>query len=481
MKTTKAAQRKTSKPKSTKIKAKYKPLPARPKTVREIKEDYEKKKKAAAAAATTLAGKSAKVAPATRACTHVLEELQELRRQLKLARADVLDLEEQVGEAIDQADALRASELAQHLDQVDELPGLLVRARGTDGITFSWPSEQHRPPSMIPCMALVMLGVMKRSFVDVRCDHFRLTLLGVKVADLAMKESWSSKAIFNYIKASTPSLATLCCNRKKGLPMFGDLSIEESSSSPIQPMANHPVAMLEITFLRATMAAVARRNGIHTQREEDLGYWSHLALQQLWGKEAPKPFRVISKNQSKVTVLGYIEATKASRMISSARFNAPPDLFNGVVWDSIHIKPMPASWTEGEVFNFELRAAPIVRAMGGGFRQGAEVYVVDRRRRDGCRDSETKIVSQWLQDQMVQVGASVLSIQHMDLLKEPLVRRDHSQVRRVFDMEIPVVRAVGQLEVLVPDRFNSLLARGVGKYRTFGLGMVRLKSTGCSF
>ncbi|MGC3997674.1 MAG: type I-E CRISPR-associated protein Cas6/Cse3/CasE [Anaeromyxobacter sp.] len=141
---------------------------------------------------------------------------------------------------------------------------------------------------------------------------------------------------------------------------------------------------------------------------------------------------------------------------------------------------MPSQWESGRRFGFEVRACPIVRMSSEGpkWRKGAEVDAFLARcwKAEGQPVEREAVYREWLARELDRrTGARLVSVEVEAFKRERVVRRDHAPERRASTSERPDVLFRGVLEVADGINFSALLARGVGRHRGFGFGMVLLR------
>ncbi|MEQ8964701.1 MAG: type I-E CRISPR-associated protein Cas6/Cse3/CasE [Azospirillaceae bacterium] len=188
-------------------------------------------------------------------------------------------------------------------------------------------------------------------------------------------------------------------------------------------------------------------------------------------------------------------------------------------------KPMPAAIPAGRLLAFRLRACPVVRsrtlARAHGHGKSREVDAYEHRRLTDPSgfdaagappppDATARIAAylDWLEAQITRDGAATpVDARVVGLLRRPLWRRGltHTESRRgrkggrgngdgdadgrpaadppervLRTTGVPVPDAVfeGVLRVDDPAAFAALLARGVGRHRAFGFGMLLLAPAG---
>lgn len=213
-------------------------------------------------------------------------------------------------------------------------------------------------------------------------------------------------------------------------------------------------------------------------RDVDLDYLVHCQLGELFGRNAPAPFRILGTERRWTDVLGY-STEGAEALDEHARTFADPGIWQAVDWETFAAKPMPSHWRKGQVLGFEVRACPIVRKARAGekHREGAEVDAfLSKAWEDPQADLERETVyGQWLRDQVQSRGAEVLDARLERFKLVRLVRRRQGEQRTSAVFQRPEALFRGRLEVADPQPFQRLLARGVGRHRAFGFGMILLR------
>ncbi len=220
-------------------------------------------------------------------------------------------------------------------------------------------------------------------------------------------------------------------------------------------------------------------------REIDLGYLVHVQLTSLFGDLAPAPFAIEvdararpSEARPGTNVLGYAHADRAA-LEAHARTFAEPQDWESCNWTTASSKPMPELFEPGQRLGFEVRACPIVRSKTERHPDGREVdaFLAECLRvgPDQQVDRE-QIYLAWLGRELARGGAS--SLEHAELVRfkrERLLRRTQGSDRKAHSLERPDATLVGRLKVDDPAAFAELLARGIGRHRAFGFGMVLLR------
>ena len=215
----------------------------------------------------------------------------------------------------------------------------------------------------------------------------------------------------------------------------------------------------------------------------DGGYTIHALFAALFGADAPKPFALRTDAQGALSVLAYA-TTGLDGLRATAQMAAEPQMLAAVGWDAARDKPMPAEFPTGHRLGFEVRVCPVVRiARGGrGFPAGSEVDVFDHAaeaaRRDGADPPERGAAYlRWLAGQMS--GVSLDTARIAGYRRTRFARRGSSgpggsRPLTTIDGR-PDVTVDGTLSVDDPVACFGGLARGVGRHRAFGFGMLLLR------
>ena len=222
------------------------------------------------------------------------------------------------------------------------------------------------------------------------------------------------------------------------------------------------------------LAAWATRHGVLSP-DGDYGYALHGLLSAVFGEQAPKPFRYMGNRQG---LLAYtLENLETLRQHASL---AAPDVARALGLDNLDARPFPNTWKEGQALGFEVRVRPVIRAKDGRERD-AFLHAVDAipaAEGDGIAQ-RAMIYSGWLAKQFAVDGAAQIIQAQMEEFRLTRVLRKASSgengKRKTLAVTGPDAVFKGQLQVGNPDAFARLLARGVGRHRAFGFGMLLLK------
>jgi CRISPR system Cascade subunit CasE len=215
-------------------------------------------------------------------------------------------------------------------------------------------------------------------------------------------------------------------------------------------------------------------------REDDLGYVLHAILRAAFGPAlAPKPFAWVAPPRRAPRLLAYsAEAPEALREHAAAF--AEPDVHRALGLDQMAAKSMPATFAPGRRLGFSIRVRPMLRTDRDGDRDRSRE--IDAFLASALREPENRTLSRgeiyaaWLADRMRQGGAEPEQTTLTAYRRTRVIRRGREDEGRAFrSQEGPDVTFEGLLSVTEPRAFTALLARGVGRHRAFGFGMLLLR------
>lgn len=220
----------------------------------------------------------------------------------------------------------------------------------------------------------------------------------------------------------------------------------------------------------------------------DLGYFAHCAMKELFGDDAPSPFRLGETRGRWLSLHAYTLRAKAE-LVEHAKAYADP--VAAEAWDpeSMAEKELPSDWAAGRQVGFEVRCCPVVRLSkevrvprGEGKSEfvvaaGTEVdaFLARAWRDSGPLDREF-VYREWLATELGRRGGlAPLALRVTAMKRTSLLRRTHQSERKEHSSERPDVSFAGVGEIADSAGFSALLSRGVGRHRAFGFGMVILQ------
>lgn len=217
----------------------------------------------------------------------------------------------------------------------------------------------------------------------------------------------------------------------------------------------------------------AQRQGLIPDRGQgDLGYAFHAALRAAFGELAPQPFSFRSGQ-------GLLAYTTQADAMRSAVAMATPEVADMLGLDAtphssgLLIRPFPTSWKVGQLLSFELRVRPVVRKED----KEIDVFLSAVQRMHDTVPPREAVYADWLKRQFEAV-ADLNEIRMTEFSLSTVVRRAAPQAeggRPKRPVQGPDAVFTGILQVRDSAAFAALLARGIGRHRAFGFGMLLLK------
>ena len=237
--------------------------------------------------------------------------------------------------------------------------------------------------------------------------------------------------------------------------------------------------------VRLLAAWVARYHARHEWQPSDLGDALHGLLRAAFGEAAPQPFRYLDERQG---LLAYtaLNADAMRAQVALADPLAAQTLGLGAngQHDGYRLRPFPTQWAPGQMLGFEVRVRPTVRADKG--ERDAFLHAVERA--NGAPLQREAVYVQWLREHLAlregtaredwQGAVELMDDVHLaGFQRQQVVRRTQavgSAPRRGCVIDGPDALLKGHLRVRDSAAFAQLLARGVGRHRAFGFGMLLL-------
>lgn len=218
----------------------------------------------------------------------------------------------------------------------------------------------------------------------------------------------------------------------------------------------------------------------------DDGYLWHAVLAAAFGDHAPKPFRLVEPQDGvgRPYLVGYARADAATLRVHAEAF-ADPAVVEAIRLDSLAGKAMPSAFAPGMRLGFDVRLRPTVRQTRDGDRtrkREIDVFLQVAARDPDAELDRRDVYAQWLGTQMAAGGARLEDVRLAAQRRARILRRGQAQEDGTRPLKPhgrkgggPDIVMSGALVVEDPAAFAALLARGVGRHRAFGFGMLLLK------
>lgn len=233
--------------------------------------------------------------------------------------------------------------------------------------------------------------------------------------------------------------------------------------------------MIECHLDQTALLRFLRTQGLDDLRHgPDLGYGVHAWLKAAFGDLAPRPWRLLADRKRPARVLGYGEAP-AEALIGRLRDFAEPAVQAVCPVERIAGKAMP-QWTAGRELGFELLCCPVGRKAGQ--KTEKDLFLLKADHTPGERPDRAAIYSDWARERLECDGAAQVERLWLDGFRRVRQQRKRQAApgeRAVSHLERPEAVMAGVLRVGDAQAFGRLLARGIGRHRAFGYGMLLLK------
>lgn len=244
-------------------------------------------------------------------------------------------------------------------------------------------------------------------------------------------------------------------------------------------MSSEPLYLLHTQPDPQRLAAWAARHRL-LDSQGDLGYAIHALLHAAFGEQAPQPFRYLDAEQG---LLAYT-CLSAAELAQHAAL-ADPDVAAALgLGQTLHhaglsARSFPTQWATGHALGFEVRARPIIREGKTGRERDAFLAAIEKS--GGSELDRSEVYVQWLRDLLARQGgaeladATVTRYQQLGVTRKSQ-KSSSDDARHSRLVSGPDAVLTGQLRVTDPQAFAQLLARGVGRHRAFGFGLLLLRS-----
>lgn len=223
--------------------------------------------------------------------------------------------------------------------------------------------------------------------------------------------------------------------------------------------------LLRIPIHAPPLLRFAAKRGI-TQEDETLGYTLHAWLAALFGDWSPKPFRYIERRGE---MLAYTRHS-ATELLERAQASAARAALLALDHSGVASKPMPPAWRPGTRVALEVLSCPVTRKDD----EEKDVYLRALDRLGEAVPPRGEVYRDWF----VRQWDGAARLEQVNLLgmttRSRLLRRARGGQNRLKVVERPSVLFATTATVEDGDRFAELLARGIGRHRAFGFGMVLL-------
>ena len=232
-----------------------------------------------------------------------------------------------------------------------------------------------------------------------------------------------------------------------------------------------------LRMLRGDIRGRELQRWMGSRRLQDIDHAMHCLLVESFGDLAPKPFRLIMQRDASSGVLYGYGTADCDQLRESAAICADPLQSRLLSPESLQDKPMPTVWAAGKRLGFGVRIRPVARKGRGSGRhrdeQDAFQQVAEGYSKAEMPFSREEIYVRWLAERLACDGAATLDTEQTKLVSFQRLRSFRRQHNRYVEGPDAVMRGV--LAIDDPAAFSSLLARGIGRHRAYGYGMLLLR------
>ena len=217
-----------------------------------------------------------------------------------------------------------------------------------------------------------------------------------------------------------------------------------------------------------------RHRLLASRQDDDLGYALHALLEAAFDTFAPKPFALLREAKPPAALLAYSTAP-SDQLREHAQCFAAPDAAEAIGLDTLAVKTMPEVWTAGRRLGFSVRVRPMLRTDREGDRARAkevDAFVLAPEQAD-----RGAVYGEWLRRHVPGAAIEQASLEAFRLsVVSRRGRPEGPEGRRPLKHQLgPDATFSGVLAITDGEAFAGGLARGIGRHRSFGFGMLLLR------
>lgn len=209
----------------------------------------------------------------------------------------------------------------------------------------------------------------------------------------------------------------------------------------------------------------------------DEGLALHHLLGEVFGPAMLQPFRLLVAPRAERGTLYAYSATDAEDLRATAAVTTGPGEGEVLPLERLRSIPRPdTAWREGQRLGFDLRARPVVRLLRGiegpegSFAKGTEVdCFLPQALGPGETRPREAVYLDWLDDRLGDAASIERDTTRLASFRRSKVQRGKRRI------EGPDAVFHGTLTIRDPAAFAQMLARGVGRHRAYGYGMLLLR------
>jgi CRISPR system Cascade subunit CasE len=241
----------------------------------------------------------------------------------------------------------------------------------------------------------------------------------------------------------------------------------------------------KVAIPKPELAQFATTRGL--PRQLTTNYLVHSVLAEAFSG-CPTPF--VSQDKGRILRVLFYSDEDAKGLKTKAELGASPEAYEAIQWDETAAKPMPDPFPESIEFQFELQACPVIRkaSAGAGKNKEGEVREWDegdeldaflaRQWSSEEELSRAEVYCDWLARQFeARGGAELVETTLEGFALTEMTRRSNGPDRSVHSMDRPEATLTGVLRVTDGSAFMSILRSGLGRHKSFGYGLLKVRPT----
>lgn len=255
------------------------------------------------------------------------------------------------------------------------------------------------------------------------------------------------------------------------------------SPETLSPNMNDELYLTRLSL--DTRRLLALSGAAKNQGQYDMDYAVHALLTALFDpdvpseeRQAPKPFAVVGQEGPQVDLLGYTRLDGGALLERAAQFGDPLAV-RALRQETLASRPVP-QFPSGTHLRFSIRACPTKRTKSKA--DPTRSVELDSFLVGAHNESErAQVYEDWLRVEFLRHGGCVAhAVEVRRMLRRQFLRKSQGVQRTATKPTLPDVAFSGVLTVADCDLFRRYLARGVGRHRAFGFGMLLLAPAGAS-
>ncbi len=222
--------------------------------------------------------------------------------------------------------------------------------------------------------------------------------------------------------------------------------------------------MIHVPVNMSAFERWSEQRGIASRGRIDRNVALHHLVDECFGQSALKPFKLMSNGSGNGALYAYTDKT-ADDLSSMSQMIASPDILNILNVGNLGSKKVPTDWKEGQRLGFDVTTIPERRQRKTGRRTDAHLNTTLK---PGSTVSAKEAYLDWLESRFGEAA---------DLRRNVVTHRVRQVAMNLggHDMIKKEVNFQGDLVIKDPELFSKMIANGIGRYKSYGYGMILLR------